>query len=227
MEKAVEIIDSIRQCVEKGTLSFIIGAGFSRNISKAFPLWGELLTPLVEELYPQCNVKNKVQREQRIKQIITEKSYLGVASEYVRRHGYHEAIDIYIEQRMPYLVCREDGGYDLMVNGEIVDSNPSIECHKKLLSLDVKHLFTFNYDNSLDILADVSASSRLLEQQERANKQLQILKDALEQYVVEYEMLGINITDTENTSSTEAKDEKIDYTKINGVINNVGLGLTP
>ena len=227
MEKAVEIIDSIRQCVEKGTLSFIIGAGFSRNISKVFPLWGELLTPLVEELYPQCNVKNKVQREQRIKQIIAEKTYLGVASEYVRRHGYHEAIDIYIEQRMPYLVCREDGGYDLMVNGEIVDSNPSIECHKKLLSLDVKHLFTFNYDNSLDILADVSASSRLLEQQERANKQLQILQDALEQYVVEYEMLGINITDAENTSSTEAKDEKIDYTKINGVINNVGLGLTP
>ena len=227
MEKAIGIIDSIRQCVEKGTLSFIIGAGFSRNISKSFPLWGELLTPLVEELYPQCNVKNKVQREQRIKQIITEKSYLGVASEYVRRHGYHEAIDIYIEQRMPYLVCREDGGYDLMVNGEIVDSNPSIECHKKLLSLDVKHLFTFNYDNSLDILADVSASSRLLEQQERANKQLQILQDALEQYVVEYEMLGINITDAENTSSTEAKDEKIDYTKINGVINNVGLGLTP
>ena len=76
MEKAVEIIDSIRQCVEKGTLSFIIGAGFSRNISKAFPLWGELLTPLVEELYPQCNVKNKVQREQRIKQIIAEKTYL-------------------------------------------------------------------------------------------------------------------------------------------------------
>ena len=227
MEKAVEIIDSIRQCVEKGTLSFIIGAGFSRNISKVFPLWGELLTPLVEELYPQCNVKNKVQREQRIKQIITEKSYLGVASEYVRRHGYHEAIDIYIEQRMPYLVCREDGGYDLMVNGEIVDSNPSIECHKKLLSLDVKHLFTFNYDNSLDILADVSVSGRLLEQQERANKQLQILQDALEQYVVEYETLGINITDAENTSSTEAKDEKIDYTKINGVINNVGLGLTP
>ena len=72
-----------------------------------------------------------------------------------------------------------------------------------------------------------SASSRLLEQQERANKQLQILQDALEQYVVEYEMLGINITDAKNISSTEAKDEKIDYTKINGVINNVGLGLTP
>ena len=29
MEQAIGIIDSIRQCVEKGTLSFIIGAGFS------------------------------------------------------------------------------------------------------------------------------------------------------------------------------------------------------
>lgn len=227
MEKAIEIIDSIRQCVEKGTLSFIIGAGFSRNISKVFPLWGELLTPLVEELYPSCNVKNKAQREQRIKQIIAEKTYLGVASEYVRRHGYHEAIDIYIEQRMPYLVCREDGGYDLMANGRIVDPNPSIECHKKLLSLDVRHLFTFNYDNTLDILADVYASSQLLEQQEQADKKVQNLQDALERYIIEYERLGINITDAEDVSSTEAKDEKIDYTQINGIINNEGLGLIP
>ena len=162
MGKAIETIDSIRKCVENGTLSFIVGAGFSRNISKAFPLWEELLTPLVEELYPLCNVKNKAQREQKIKQIIAEKTYLGVASEYVRRYGYHEAIDIYIEQRMPYLVCREDGGYDLMVNGKIVDSKPSIECHRKLLSLDVRHLFTFNYDNTLDILADVYTSAKLL-----------------------------------------------------------------
>ena len=64
-------------------MSFIVGAGFSRNISEKFPLWGELLSPLVEEMYPGSCVGNPKRKEARIKQIIAEKTYLGIASEYV------------------------------------------------------------------------------------------------------------------------------------------------
>ena len=99
MEKTNKILDNIRKCIEKETLSFIIGAGFSKNISQSFPLWKDLLTPLMLELYPECNTRDKTIKESKINQLIAEKTYLGIASEYVRRKGYHEAIDIY---RAPY-----------------------------------------------------------------------------------------------------------------------------
>ncbi len=99
MEKTNKILDNIRKCIEKETLSFIIGAGFSKNISQNFPLWKDLLTPLMLELYPECNTRDKTIKESKINQLIAEKTYLGIASEYVRRKGYHEAIDIY---RAPY-----------------------------------------------------------------------------------------------------------------------------
>ena len=35
------------ESIEEDSMSFIVGAGFSRNISEKFPLWGELLSPEV------------------------------------------------------------------------------------------------------------------------------------------------------------------------------------
>ena len=98
-EVAKDILDDIRRSVEDESLSFILGAGFSRNVSKRFPLWDELLRPIAEDLYPGYSAEEK----------IAEKTYLGIASEYVRRKGYHEAIDLHIEKVVPYL-RRRDGG---------------------------------------------------------------------------------------------------------------------
>ena len=227
MEKTNKILDNIRKCIEKETLSFIIGAGFSKNISQSFPLWKDLLTPLMLELYPECNTRDKTIKESKINQLIAEKTYLGIASEYVRRKGYHEAIDIYIEHHMPYLSLRENGEYDLMMNGNVIDSNPSIECHKKLLALNAKHIFTFNYDNTLDILADVEASSRLLNQLNQATERALFYQDLLEKYKIEYIKLSINITDVEYTSSTASPNKTIDYTRINKIIDDASLDLIP
>lgn len=177
MKQTSEVLEDIRKSVEKEDISFIIGAGFSRNISEEFPLWEDLLSPLVEKLYPECCVKNEKNKKQRIKRIIAEKTYLGIASEYVRRYGYHEAIDLYIEQNMPYLVRCKDGRYNLVRHNKVLDTNPSIECHKKLLALKAKHIFTFNYDNTLDLLADVDTSSKLLAQKDDAEKRFITIKN--------------------------------------------------
>ena len=38
------ILDDIKRYIEEGEMSFLIGAGFSRNVNKdAYPLWGKLL----------------------------------------------------------------------------------------------------------------------------------------------------------------------------------------
>ena len=52
MKQTKELLEAIRKSIEEDSMSFIVGAGFSRNISGKFPLWGELLSPLVEEMYP-------------------------------------------------------------------------------------------------------------------------------------------------------------------------------
>ena len=154
----MNVLDDIRKLVENGSLSFVVGAGFSKNVSEVFPLWGELLEPLVIELYPECEEGNK---EERIGKIVAEKGYLSIASEYVRRKGYHEAIDVYIEKKIPFL-RRKGENYEVCIGNNVVDTKPSLVCHKKLLALGVKHIFTFNYDNALDILADVDETERLL-----------------------------------------------------------------
>ena len=45
-----DCIKKIRKCIEDRNMSFIIGAGFSKNISDKFPLWDELLCPMVTEM---------------------------------------------------------------------------------------------------------------------------------------------------------------------------------
>ena len=52
--------------------------------------------------------------------MIQERGYLGTASEYVRRKGYHEAIDNYIEKNMPYLKkVNNEPGYVVVLNGKV------------------------------------------------------------------------------------------------------------
>lgn len=97
------MLDHIHRHIEDGTLSFIIGAGFSTNISTKFPLWGDLLKPLVGELYPACAGGKKELQEREVQRIIAEKGYLEIASEYVRRKGYHEAMDCISRSGCPIL----------------------------------------------------------------------------------------------------------------------------
>lgn len=216
---AGEMLEEIRQCVEEESLSFIVGAGFSRNISEKFPLWNELLRPLAQELYPECRVEEK----------ISEKTYLGIASEYVRRKGYHEAIDLHIEKIMPYLKRRDGGGYELMVNGKVVDSAPSTECHERLLALGARHIFTFNYDNTLDVLADVNASHQLLARQFCADDRVQNCRKLKEEYEREYARLkdALTFKEDSDSESSEAKSSAIDFSQINRIIKDLDLGLQP
>ncbi len=156
-------ITRIRHLLNNKSLSFIIGAGFSKNMSDKFVDWGELLTPVVKELY-NIDDDNDVWHK------IGEIGYLGIAEEYVRRKGYHEAIDVYIEQHTPIIIRRgnssdhnetDETEYVVMQNNEEVDL-ADITCHKLLFDLDVKNIFTFNYDNCLDIIGNTDKANKLL-----------------------------------------------------------------
>lgn len=159
MQKSQQIT-RIRHLLNNRSLSFIIGAGFSKNMSDRFVDWGGLLKPIVKELY-NIDGDNEVWHK------IEEIGYLGIAEEYVRRKGYHEAIDVYIEQHTPIIIRKgnledpDEAEYFVMQNNEkfcIAD----ITCHKLLFDLDVKNIFTFNYDNCLDIIGNTDEADKLL-----------------------------------------------------------------
>lgn len=167
-------ITRIRHLLNNKSLSFIIGAGFSRNMSDRFVDWSGLLKPIVKEMY-NMDDDNDVWHK------IEDVGYLGIAEEYVRRKGYHEAIDVYIEQHTPIIIRKgnlddpDETEFIVSLNNEEVDL-ADITCHKLLFDLDVKNIFTFNYDNCLDIIGNTDKADKLLCSIRKVQTELYILE---------------------------------------------------
>ena len=170
----IKYIKDIKTLIEKHLMSFIVGAGFSRNISEAFPMWSSLLKPMADELYGAGQY--------------SDKTYLDIASEYTRRKGYHEAIDLYVEQQMPYLQKGQDGKYELFRDGVCVDKNPDLSCHKALLAMEVKDIYTFNYDNALEMVGGVDKSNELRRRMQEYSRRFKDLQSQQKEYQDQYEM---------------------------------------
>lgn len=155
MTSTLEVIKEIRNHLKEKRLSVIIGAGFSKNASNLFLSWKELLHDMIVEMYGKKTKLGKSQIDQLVESVISEKGYLSLASEYVRRHGYHEAIDQYIESRTP-VVKKDENDYSLSSGGEGENNPVDLSIHRLLLSLGWNNLYTFNYDNLLDVAADTN-----------------------------------------------------------------------
>ena len=79
--------------------------------------------------------------EKEIEHKIEEIGYLGIAQEYVRRKGFHEAIDVYIEQHTPTISIKENSDepeYIVTLNNEFIES-ADVTCHR-LLFLSLIHI---------------------------------------------------------------------------------------
>ena len=113
--KPIEYLDEIKRYIENEEMSFLIGAGFSRNVNKeAYLMWGELLKDAIWNLFGTGN-RDKNEKKV-INKAVKDYGYLGIASMMVQKAGFHEAIDTYIEERTPYLKT-EEGKPELFLNG--------------------------------------------------------------------------------------------------------------
>lgn len=183
------------------SMSFIIGAGFSKNISDKYLSWGELLKDMMHEMY----VKEMRSGYMNDWEIIDKYGYLGIASEYIRRKGYHEAIDVYIEQRTPVLIDNEDGTYDMRLGNNVV-KNVDVSLHRSLLNMKVKNIYTFNYDNALDVYKDLTYTS------ERARK---IKENDIEIKNIDDVFTRIEKLRNDFTTSQDRASDKLDKTDSN------------
>lgn len=182
-------------------MSFIIGAGFSKNISDKYLSWGELLKDMMHEMYAK-EMRSGYMNDW---EIIDKYGYLGIASEYIRRKGYHEAIDVYIEQRTPVLIDNEDGTYDMRLGNNVV-KNVDVSLHRSLLNMKVKNIYTFNYDNALDVYKDLTYTS------ERARK---IKENDIEIKNIDDVFTRIEKLRNDFTTSQDRASDKLDKTDSN------------
>ena len=150
-------------------VSALVGAGFSTNALPSFPLWTDLLLPLVQEIYTQefeelCRYhirqakKSGESKAECIKRaccdILLKYGNLEVVSEYIRQKGIgHEAIDAYIEQ---YIQPAEVAGHNWRYGGRTYKSS-LLQTHADLLRCTYfRHIYTTNYDNLLETAQQIN-----------------------------------------------------------------------
>ena len=153
------ILDDIKKYIEDGEMSFLIGAGFSLNVNKTeYPLWKDLLKDAIWKLFGSGV---RVKQEQKVvDKALKEYGYLGIASMIVKKAGFHEAIDTYIEGKTPYL--KSDGKkHVLMKNGKVLPDIVNPDCHLLLKNLNIQNIYTFNYDNALEYFMGEEARQEL------------------------------------------------------------------
>lgn len=206
------IISRIRDIFADGKMSVIVGAGFSKNMSKKFLSWKELLKPLIKKMY-------HVDADDDIQDIIDRIGYLDIASEYVKRKGYHEAIDMHIESLTPVIKKSEDGRYSVWINNYNVE-DADVSCHQKLLALQARNIYTFNYDNCLEIIADTQRYENLQSNIDALSLRKSQISNALSSYTQKYSktdavLNSLNIKEdstnaissvSDNSSSDNQKD---------------------
>lgn len=204
------LLNDIKHYIEEGEMSFLIGAGFSRNVNKkAYPLWGELLKDAIWDLFGSGN---RAKQEKRVlEKAVKEHGYLGIASMIVKKAGYHEAIDTYIESKTPYL--KSEGKKPvLMLNGEKLSDSVNPECHLLLKKLDIQNIYTFNYDNALEYFMGEDARKELENEIVSIEDKLDALGKALAAYQQQEEELNDQInskpqSDEDGTPTKVAEKE--------------------
>ena len=118
-KKPKSILEELKGDYDNRLVSALVGAGFSKNVSDSFLGWGELLHDMVEELYAVEIRKgydnylhlNKCASEELlsekgfckvyIKNVLDNENCLEIVSNYVKHKGYREAVEVYIEDRIP------------------------------------------------------------------------------------------------------------------------------
>lgn len=170
-----DILVELKECYESGLVSALVGAGFSKNVSNQFLSWGELLYDMIGELYEtdiNCHYDNylhqnrsivpdlkdeKEVRKEYIKEITQKEDYLDIVSKYIKKKGYRECVEYYIEERTPYAQINKDGKI-VIVKGsveseEIPEGNFS--AHKELLrAKKLRNIYTTNYENLIEFAAE-------------------------------------------------------------------------
>ena len=175
MSEEIKQLKILKEKLRNRKMSVLIGAGFSKNVSKHFLSWPELLFDMALELY-QSEIEEAYERlllskegsvpekdqyiSKKINYYIGKVGYLEVVSDYIKRKGFREAITTYIEERTPRIIEEGDKLFiEFKLSGEskkVKLEEEMFSQHKLLLRLPWNNIFTTNYDELLEASSDLS-----------------------------------------------------------------------
>lgn len=180
-----DILEELKENYDKGLVSALVGAGFSKNVSDSFLSWGELLHDMVGEVYAIefkryydnylqqfRGVSTRLKPEEKVKdEFISEKiqedNYLELVSKYIKKKGIRESVETYIENRTPYAAFDTEKKIVLKIGNKEKEHvfETKFSAHKELLLLDkLQNIYTTNYENLIEFteeLMDVGESNYL------------------------------------------------------------------
>ena len=166
----------LKEKLDRGAMSALIGAGFSKNFKKdIFPNWWELIYGMVREgletelsdrylqLFPKKKASGRIYEiwlKKRIERFIENIGPLEAVSEFIKGKGYREAVDVRIEQQTPIIEVENGDRYiRYMTKGKVVRRLATLEefrIHRKLVQLPWNNIYTTNYDNLLENSLDIT-----------------------------------------------------------------------
>ena len=169
IKEPISILRNLASDYSEGKISALVGAGFSKNVSLSYLNWNELLIDMYKdvyseeiEIYYQNYLHHNAQststilsetdaKNEYVKRRLASEDLLLLVSKYIKRKGYREAVDIYIEERTPK-VSKDNNKIALQVNDNIEVLKPNVfSAHQELLKCDkFLNLYTTNYDNLLE-----------------------------------------------------------------------------
>lgn len=175
------VLEELKRYYKDGLMSALIGAGFSKNVSDSFLGWGELLHDMVGELY-EIDIKRgydnylhqntgsfddlmgeKEYKNRYINEVLEKENCLEIVSNYIKKKGYRESVEIYIEERIPYV---EFDGDDIVLKkqGKTIEklTGDKFSAHKELLlAKEFQNIYTTNYENLLEFTVKLFPSGTL------------------------------------------------------------------
>lgn len=169
-------LETLKKKLDDQALSVLVGAGFSKNFdANIFPNWWELIFDMVrdgletemEDRYKQLFPKKKSSGpeyelflKKRIEKYIDNVGPLEAVSEFIRRKGYRESVDVRIEEKTPYIEVKNGTRHINYSQGGKRVSRPvtsdELKIHQKLVSLPWNNIYTTNYDNLLEESVDIT-----------------------------------------------------------------------
>ena len=176
MLSQLEILKRIKDQYDRNSLNVLVGSGFSKNAISSYPNWDELLRDLTVELYAdEIDKEYEIQknvihgpiisyeefRNRKAIEYIRSRGYLDIVSDYIKRKGYREAMDVYIEEHLPYIIKSDDNmNLSVRYKGNLSPfDKANLVAHQELLLCRWKNIYTTNYDNVLDITNEINGYS--------------------------------------------------------------------
>ena len=204
-------LDAIKKYIEDGEISFLIGGGFSRNVNKeAYPLWGGLLKDAIWKMFGSGD---RARQERHIvDKAVKEHGYLAIASLVVKKAGYHEAIDTYIESKTPFI--KTVGGKPvLLLNGKPLPNTINSECHYLLKNLNIQNIYTFNYDNALEFFMGDEAKLALEDKIRKSESKIDGLQKTIielkhQETLLEEKIAGFSLSDNKSSLGVAVENKE-------------------